>query len=61
MTYKDITFCSADCLNIECERNKINVPHDLPTWQIVAWSDFSGDCKLYMPEVKSEFRQDSST
>ncbi len=45
--YKDMTFCSRDCANKECKRNKknINKPPDLE-WMPVAYSDFK-DCKRF--------------
>jgi len=45
--YKDITFCSRECKNRKCERNKknINKPKHL-AWMPVAYSDFK-DCANY--------------
>ena len=43
--YKDMTFCSRDCNNTDCKRNKKNIhkPKELE-WMPVAYSDFKG-CK----------------
>lgn len=43
--YKDMTFCSRDCNNTDCIRNKknINKPKELD-WMPVAYSDFK-ECK----------------
>lgn len=45
--YKDMTFCSRDCANKECKRNKKNIdkpPH--LEWMPVAYSDFN-NCPNY--------------
>lgn len=46
--YRDMTFCSRDCNNTDCKRNKknINKPKELE-WMPVAYSDFK-DCKVMM-------------
>lgn len=49
MTHVCITFCDANCATWACERNKMQVPGDLPEGMIVAWLDFSDECKLYEP------------
>ena len=45
--YKDMTFCSRDCANKKCKRNKQNIdkPKELE-WMPVAYSDFK-DCEKY--------------
>lgn len=51
----DITFCTRDCDNKECFRNKENVPKNA----IVSWTWFS-DCKNFkMPKkVTSDVNAD---
>jgi len=51
LCYKDMTFCSSDCINTDCyrnftpdDRNKV-IALDLP----VAWADYSKDCPDYTP------------
>lgn len=48
MTYRDMTFCYADCLNSDCMRHSSNVQDDLPEWMPVSWSDFSVDCDKFV-------------
>lgn len=45
--YKDMTFCSRECKNRKCDRNKnnINKPVHL-AWMPVAYSDFK-NCPNY--------------
>jgi len=47
MTYKDMTFCAAKCLNETCHRNRIHTvgAKDLP----VCWTDYSLECEEYEP------------
>lgn len=47
--YKDMTFCSANCLNTDCFRNQQWVPHPVPYGLPVAWCDFSPECSRYEP------------
>ena len=55
LCYRDRTFCSSDCTNTSCWRylsptDEIRAKElDLP----VAYSDFSGDCPGYIPEVEN--------
>ena len=50
--YKDMTFCSRDCANKECERNKQNIdkPPQLE-WMLVAYSDFKSCEKFKNMEI----------
>ena len=52
--YKDMTFCSRDCENTKCKRNKQNIdkPKDLE-WMPVAYSDFK-DCEKYKGSEKND-------
>lgn len=45
ITYKDMTFCSDDCKNIDCERNKKHVPLNPPL--PVAYARFRQTCLRY--------------
>ena len=52
--YKDMTFCSSDCANKDCKRNKKNIdkpPH--LEWMPVAYSDFKGCEKFKESKVKA--------
>lgn len=58
--YKDMTFCSAECVNRECPRNYSPDVHKAAVaWggenAPVAFSDFSADCKDFEPH-KEMFR-----
>jgi hypothetical protein len=55
ISYKDMTFCSAQCRNLDCPRNYTDDIH-LAARQLwgsegapVAFADFSKDCKDYKP------------
>lgn len=54
ITYRGMTFCSLDCANVGCPRNKAHVPTEgleLP----VAWAEFV-DCPAYAPGRRRESR-----
>lgn len=55
--YKDMTFCSRDCNNTDCKRNKKNVhkPKELE-WMPVAYSDFK-ECKKWKGGEGSEVEE----
>ena len=58
--YKDITWCTKDCLNMECVRNKKHIPSDILKGDIAIWQGNFSDCKNYQkPEepVAPEFEQ----
>lgn len=54
--YKDMTFCSSDCINTICHRNftEEEAIKSVKWWGSpdapVAFSDFSKDCEYYKPE-----------
>ena len=59
MCYKDKSFCSAECLNKSCHRQFTKEmdkgsrkwwSHD-PDNVPVAFTDFSGDCPVYIPPI----------
>ena len=59
MCYKDMTFCSAECANFDCERQYTpQIQEKAILWwgndnAPIALSDFSGNCEVYMPFSKS--------
>ena len=45
--YRDMAFCSSDCLNTECFRHETNT---LPNKNLpIDWIDFSERCEMYQP------------
>ena len=56
--YRDMTFCSTDCANLECPRNFTEEEEALATlWgginAPVAFSDFSESCGKYVEPEES--------
>lgn len=50
----DICFCSSDCKNISCDRNKkgeLYTRTQIYEWQLHSECDFSGKCKSYKKGV----------
>lgn len=54
LCYKDMTFCSAKCLTIQCPRNKYNLDpkHVAAVGLPIAERDFSSDCGSYAKDEK---------
>ena len=44
----DITYCSRECSNVECKRNKKHIPEDV---KYVSMSDFFGDCSEWRGNI----------
>jgi hypothetical protein len=57
MTYKDTTFCTAQCLTFSCHRN-LNGPYynggPVEDWMPVAMGDFAPTCSLYQVDLAQE-------
>jgi len=53
MVSKDHTFCLAECANLDCFRNKLNI-HPI-TDEYFWWANFSDSCDEYMPAEDDEF------
>ena len=60
--YKDMTFCSRDCANKKCKRNKQNIdkPPQLE-WMPVAYSDFKSCEKFKKARQRNGRKNDEYT
>lgn len=58
LCYREMTFCSADCLNVGCSRNKERLPESIDDFFPVAWSDFSECCSYYEPKDATDDEED---
>ena len=47
LCWRDMTFCLAECLTIECHRHKMVVEKENVDNMPVAWADFSFNCEKY--------------
>lgn len=62
--YKDMTFCSSDCVNTDCRRNFTDqVQEDAKKWwgdiegePPIAFSDFSQSCEQYIESLEGGTR-----
>lgn len=48
----DKTFCTAKCINVQCERNMKQIDEKLELWKNLSFDDFSDDCDEYMPYME---------
>ena len=58
MTYKDTTFCTAQCGNMVCHRNTAGSYYaggPVEDWMPVAMADFAVNCEDYVPVNEEEY------